>query len=103
MFGPKTAIFAPKYAFLGTYMPRRVIWCPVGWLVGGCGARLYLAGRLFTLCSRRSIDKSNAFCSRVVHAKVSRRMKSGGRGLTDTGDKMPIALQRPSHGARQVV
>ena len=39
MFGPKTAIFAPKYAFLGTYRPCRLIWCPVGWLVGGCGAQ----------------------------------------------------------------
>ena len=39
MFGLKTAIFAPKYAFLGTYSPCRLIWCPFGWLVGGCGAR----------------------------------------------------------------
>ena len=39
MFGPKTAIFALKYAFLGTYRPCRLIWCPVGWLVGGCSAR----------------------------------------------------------------
>ena len=31
MFGPKTAIFAPKYAFLGTKRPCRFIWCPVGW------------------------------------------------------------------------
>ena len=40
MFGPKTAIFAPKYAFLGTYRPSRLIRCPffVGWSVGGCGA-----------------------------------------------------------------
>ena len=38
MFDPKTAIFAPKYAFFGTYRPYRLIWCPVGWLVGGCGA-----------------------------------------------------------------
>ena len=39
MFGPKTAILVPKYAFLGTYRPCRLIWCPVGWLVGGFGAR----------------------------------------------------------------
>ena len=39
MFGPKTAIFASKYAFLGTYRPCRLIWCPVVWLVVGCGAR----------------------------------------------------------------
>ena len=38
MFGPKMAIFAPKYAFLGPYGPCRFIWCPVGWLIGGCGA-----------------------------------------------------------------
>ena len=38
MFGPRTAIFAPKYAFLGTYRPWWLILCPVGWLVGGCGA-----------------------------------------------------------------
>ena len=30
-FGPKTAIFAPKYASLGTYRPCRLTWCPVGW------------------------------------------------------------------------
>ena len=35
MFGPKTTIFAPKYAFLGTYRPCYLF----GWLVGGCGAR----------------------------------------------------------------
>ena len=29
----------PKYASLGTYGPCRFIWCPVGLLVGGCGAR----------------------------------------------------------------
>ena len=39
MFGPKTAIFAPKHAFFGTYRPSRRIWCSVGWLVGGCGAQ----------------------------------------------------------------
>ena len=39
IFGPKTAIFAPKYAFCSTYRPCRLIWCPIGWLVGGCGAR----------------------------------------------------------------
>ena len=39
MFGPKTAIFVPKYAFFGTYRPCQLVWCPVGWLVGGCGAR----------------------------------------------------------------
>ena len=40
MFGPKTAIFAPKYAFLGF----------IGWLVGGCGAiRAYVT--LFVLTS----------------------------------------------------
>ena len=32
---PKTAIFAPKFAFLGTYRHCRQIWYPVGWLVGG--------------------------------------------------------------------
>ena len=39
MFGPKTAIFAPKYVFLGTFRPCRLFWCPVVWLVGGCGTR----------------------------------------------------------------
>ena len=43
----KTAIFAPKYAFLGTYRPCRLIWCPVGWLVGCCGGRA--VSRLFPL------------------------------------------------------
>ena len=46
MFGPKTAIFAPKYAFLGTYRPCRLIWCPVGWLVGGV---LFRAGVLLSI------------------------------------------------------
>ena len=36
MFGPKAAIFAPRYALLGTCRACRLIWCPVGWLVGGC-------------------------------------------------------------------
>ena len=39
MLGPKPAIFALKYAFLCTYRPSQLIWCPSGWLVGGCGAR----------------------------------------------------------------
>ena len=39
MFGPKAAIFAPRYASLGTYRACRLIWCPVGWLVGGCPAQ----------------------------------------------------------------
>ena len=38
-FGPKTAKFCPKYAFLGTYRPCRLILCPVGWLVDGCVSR----------------------------------------------------------------
>ena len=38
MFGPKTAIFAQKYAFIVKYRPCRIIWCTVGRLVGGCGA-----------------------------------------------------------------
>ena len=38
MFEAKTAIFAPKYAFFGTYRPCGFIWCCVGWLVGGCRA-----------------------------------------------------------------
>ena len=39
-FWPKMTKFCPKYAFLGTYnRPCRFIWCPIGWLVGGCGAQ----------------------------------------------------------------
>ena len=34
MFGPKTAIFVPKYASLGTYRPCQLIWCPFDCLVG---------------------------------------------------------------------
>ena len=37
MFGPKTAIFALKYAFLGSYRPCRLIWCPVGWWLWRAG------------------------------------------------------------------
>ena len=33
MFGPKTVIYAPKYALLGKLNPCLLIWCPVGWLV----------------------------------------------------------------------
>ena len=39
IFCPQTAKFCPKYAFLGTYRPCWFIWCPVGWLVGGCGTQ----------------------------------------------------------------
>ena len=39
MFGPKVAIFAPKYDFSGTYRPCWLIWCPVGWLASVCGAQ----------------------------------------------------------------
>ena len=49
IFGPKMAISAPKYAFLGTYKPCRLIWCAVGWLFGGLVRGLYLARHLFTL------------------------------------------------------
>ena len=37
IFGPKTAKFGPKYAFL--VILGRLIWCPVGGLVGCCDAR----------------------------------------------------------------
>ena len=40
MFGPRTAIFAPKYAFLGTKRPCRFIWCPVGWWLWRAGCIL---------------------------------------------------------------
>ena len=33
----KIRIFGPKLAFL--FILGRLIWCPVGGLVGGCGAR----------------------------------------------------------------
>ena len=37
---PKTTKFGPKLAFLVILgQPCRLIWCPVGRLVGGCGAR----------------------------------------------------------------
>ena len=47
MFGPKTAIFAQKYAFLGTYRPCRLIlmWCPFGrwlWRAGFISKDTYL-------------------------------------------------------------
>ena len=38
IWSPETAIFAPKYAFFGTYRPCWLIWYPAGWLVGSCGA-----------------------------------------------------------------
>ena len=38
-FGPKTGKFCPEYAFLSTYRPCWLMWCPVGWFVGGCGER----------------------------------------------------------------
>ena len=39
IFGPKMAIFAPKFAFFVTYSLSQLIWCPVGWLVAGCWLR----------------------------------------------------------------
>ena len=42
IFVPNIAIFAPKYAFLCTHRPCRLIWYPVGWLVGGFGAKAAL-------------------------------------------------------------
>ena len=40
IFGLKTAKFGPKLAFLVIFgQACRFIWCPVGGLVGGCGAR----------------------------------------------------------------
>ena len=50
MFGLKTAIFAPKYAFLGTYigLASSFIALLVGWLVVVVHG-LYLARNLFTL------------------------------------------------------
>ena len=52
MFGPKTAIFAPKYSFICTYRPCLLIWCILGRLVGGCGARAVSRKTLihFILC-----------------------------------------------------
>ena len=41
MFCPKTAIFAPKYAILGTFRPCWLIWYPVGWLVAVPRGLLY--------------------------------------------------------------
>ena len=40
-FCPKTAIFAPKYVFLGKYRPCRLIWCPVSWWLWreGCNSQ----------------------------------------------------------------
>ena len=43
IFGPKTAIFCSKYAFLD------ILSRLVGWLVSGCGRRLNLVRHLFTL------------------------------------------------------
>ena len=38
-FETKTAMFAPKYALLGTCWSCWLIWCPFDWVVGGCGAQ----------------------------------------------------------------
>ena len=39
-FWPQNSHFRPKICFLQhIYRPCRLIWCPIGWLVGGCGAR----------------------------------------------------------------
>ena len=43
---PKTAIFAQKYAFLGTYRPCWLIWCRVGW----CLLYRYSVYRLSIIC-----------------------------------------------------
>ena len=39
IFGPKTDISAPKYAFFDTYPAASFGVLLVSWLVGGCGAR----------------------------------------------------------------
>ena len=40
IFCPRTTKFGPKLAFLFIWArPCQLIWCPVGGLVGGCGAR----------------------------------------------------------------
>ena len=58
MFGPKTAIFAPKYAFLGTYRPCLFIWCC--WLVGRwlwCKGCISQDTYLFYLLAVKEISK----------------------------------------------
>ena len=65
MFGTKIAIFVQKYAFLGTCRPSRLIWCPVGWLVGGCGARA-VYHRLYHRL-KASEHKVLIFCSLDFH------------------------------------
>ena len=65
MFGPKTAILVPKYAFLGTYRPCRLIWCPDGWLVGGCCARAVSHRTPFNFMSYKSLARK-CFTSEIT-------------------------------------
>ena len=59
-------IFAAKYAFLGTHiLACRLIWCPVGWLVGGCGARA--VRHLFTVLISLKIPTKLELQSRSDH------------------------------------
>ena len=71
IFGPKTAISAPKYASLGTYRPCQLIWFPVGWW-------LWCAGCI-------SQDTYLLYCNQFLETykkHLSQRVLSSGRNLS---------------------
>ena len=68
MFGPKTAIFAPKEAFLGNYRLNRLIWCPVVWLLDGCGAQAALTIERQPLYNMSSVKIWNFLFSMYIYA-----------------------------------
>ena len=67
IFGPDTAKFCPKNAFLGTYRPCRLIWCPVAWLLGGCCA--WAVSRktpIFFICYMLYVPLASCFLAIVI-------------------------------------
>ena len=73
MFGPKTAIFAPQTML--SHRPCWLIWCPVGWLVGGGGDKVIGALRLLhtLLYTKRFFRNTFSFqnCSKTTCPPLS--------------------------------
>ena len=77
MFRPKTAIFAPKYAFFGTFRPCWLIWCPIAWCLR---------------CAGRSIDRASTYfifirksCRSAIQELFSREREGGRQCMAELG------------------
>ena len=79
----KIRIFCPKLAFL--FILGRLIWCPVGGLVGGCGARaasrktpiyfIYVIKILDSMGAPTHMMEQDNFAQNVVDGFFSRNRK----------------------------